>query len=1013
MNDDILPLPPIVSYNEILFFKIIRNKTIFKHILSFLWEKSELNMDLLTMVEKNEYSIILNKLKSNTPIIVDEKSIEVLCENYIYNPYFEEMFDLLWKQYGDKLKKLNILESIAGQQNQHYSLDLFKFVYKYFNNSNQTHKIFTLLDLCLECEKPNYKILKHIIHTLKNSLINTSIGDYKVPIFTLFNVSGFFKDAKKKINLFKECLNIDIKQETKKLLEKENQILPYLVNRTATEVAVKENGFIDEEALELYLITVKTGKCYTTFINPDMFFLNHFNFLLLYLLREELDNQTFKMNLLNNLESFNNDTSLLLSAAKEYLIKNNQECKILRYMGFYIVNELLQQRNFNELDEYIDEYLSKYSNDEQLGLLINFIFQYSIVHFSIETLNYYMKYIEQFHGEDFHNYLIGDPIQQHYYEKEKLNQINKSNIILFLEDLVSKFNNGFTSNNYLKAALSLIIKNHNGEILELIFNSFSGNGAIKEVYIDMLSSETQILVNNHFESAKNDIMELDFKKMKIFIDHFDTIEHITIDENFQIEISNKHYGKFLNFYFQYAFGNLFTEFDSFIIICFIKSRFSSIEQSIDIYNSIDKNNLLVYSKKEFLHSSILLENLLKSIKKQDIGSINKILAAVYNHNNNYINNNNNNNNDFKLPDSFNNSLEIINYLSSKGYLNHFKLKYILKWIDKHINNVPKEFIFNLIPSNNTDLINYFNEKYYNTITIKFHIDQSLGLENICDSSEKIHYNEIVNIQNSKNAIKALYHCFYEPAYKYINNSLDKFVEDFKSLSKEQNFLNNVFKLSLVSAPYHWVIKFDQIYKKIMKKSIYLDYIFNYSNYKEIEHLWNNRIEDRDILLNYIFGMEYGNPLYLKDPDDFYNKIPLIEYLLEKKKEFLIDYFKKHRVKFSEKLFLYRFIIYGNIKIFNQLKSIFIIIDQYLEIALDFPLMLSFCELKYIHFCEILEFLHTNQLLSKKNINFKNYNFVDSIEDYSSHGGGREVINSFLVLKSVVALINTLRPIEDK
>ncbi|EGC28477.1 hypothetical protein DICPUDRAFT_85436 [Dictyostelium purpureum] len=149
-----LPLSSTMPYNEILFFKIIRNKIIFKYILSFIREKSPLDIDLLTMIEEGRYSIILNKLKSNTPMIVNEESIDELCENYIYNRYFEEMFDLLWKQYGDKLKRFNILESIAGKQNQHYSLDL----YKYFNNNNQTHKIFTLLDYCLRNSKPNYKI---------------------------------------------------------------------------------------------------------------------------------------------------------------------------------------------------------------------------------------------------------------------------------------------------------------------------------------------------------------------------------------------------------------------------------------------------------------------------------------------------------------------------------------------------------------------------------------------------------------------------------------------------------------------------------------------------------------------------------------------------------------------------------------------------------------------------------------------------------------------------------------
>ncbi|EGC35981.1 hypothetical protein DICPUDRAFT_78345 [Dictyostelium purpureum] len=252
-NNDILPLPPIVSYNEILFFKIIRNRLIFKYILSFIWEKSALNMDLLPMADEKRYSIILNKLKSNTPMIVNEESIDELCENYIYNPYFEEIFDLLWKQYGDKLKRFNILESIVGQQNRHYSLNLFKFVYKYFNNNNQTHKLFTLLDLCLECEKPNYKILKHIIHTLKNDLISR-IRDYKVPIFTLFNVNGFLSDTKKKIDLFKECLNIDIKKEIKELFEIEGFSLSSGKQRdnrkNEIKTVINDSYLIDEDALE-------------------------------------------------------------------------------------------------------------------------------------------------------------------------------------------------------------------------------------------------------------------------------------------------------------------------------------------------------------------------------------------------------------------------------------------------------------------------------------------------------------------------------------------------------------------------------------------------------------------------------------------------------------------------------------------------------------------------------------------------------------------------------------------
>ncbi|EGC35982.1 hypothetical protein DICPUDRAFT_78346 [Dictyostelium purpureum] len=711
------------------------------------------------------------------------------------------------------------------------------------------------------------------------------------------------------------------------------------------------------------------------------------------------------MNILNNLESVNNNTSLLLSVAKEYLIQNGQEYEILEYLRFYIVYELLQQRDFDELDGYIKKHI--YTNSiYDIELLINFIFQYSVVHFSIETLDYYMQFIDQLDTKEFHDYFLQCPIQHHYYEKEKLNQTNQSNIILFLEYLISTFNNGGTNNIYLKAAFSLIVKHFKGEILEFILNSFRGNGVIKEVYLDLLSSYTNLSILDHFASAGDDNMELDFKKMKIFIDHFDMVEDMAVNEDFKIEISNKHCGKFLNFYFQYAYGKLFKEFDSFIVDCLIRSRYSSIKESIDIYNSIDKNNLLVYSEKSHIHSTILLENLLKSIKLQDINSINKILTAVNKYNNNYNNNHNNShNNVIKIPDSFNNSLEIINYLSLKGYLNHFKLKYILDWIDRHINNVPKEFIFNLIPSNKTKLINYYNEKYYNIITIKYHIDQSAGLDNICDPSDKIYYNEIANVQNSKNAINALYNCFYESAYNYINNNLDKFAEDFKSLSKENDYLYRVFKSTLIFAPYQWVIKFDPIYKQIMKKSIFLDYIFNNSNYKEIEHLWNHRIEDRDILLDYLFGISY---LDQKDPSDFYEKIPLIEYLFDKKKEFLIDYFKNHKVIFSEKQLLYKFIIFGNIKIFNQLKSILITINQDLEISLDIPFILKFCELEYNYLCEILEFLHTNQLLSKKSIFLENYNFIDRylmvpFDDKNHYGTGE----FFLVCKSVVALINTL------
>ncbi|EGC28478.1 hypothetical protein DICPUDRAFT_160100 [Dictyostelium purpureum] len=60
--------------------------------------------------------------------------------------------------------------------------------------------------------------------------------------------------------------------------------------------------------------------------------------------------------------------------------------------------------------------------------------------------------------------------------------------------------------------------------------------------------------------------------------------------------------------------------------------------------------------------------------------------------------------------------------------------------------------------------------------------------------------------------------------------------------------------------------------------------------------------------------------------------------------------------------------------FNQLKSILIGMNQNLKVIMDIPSMVSLINSDYNYSCEILEYLHANQLLSKSEP-IENYNFI--------------------------------------